>query len=346
MEKEKEIVENVSKEIKKNMIRDRAKKLDEIDDEKWNLVNKENKDMVEEFLSANKHLSPRTLTQYVTCLRQFFWYVYEKLKDKEFYKISKRDFIKYLGYMQDRHLSSSAIGLRKSAVSSFCNYIENIVAEDMEECEKFRNFTRGMPSLAKTKCYEKIAITKDEHELIMKTLEDRKDYLGMAWVATAYNVGARRAELIQFRTEILEQEFNYEDGYILTHNLRGKGKSIEGKIIKYMINEDAYKYMKLWIKNRGYESEYIFTTKYGGKIKPLSVTWANDFCVNVVSKIVGRRINPHLYKSTVVTRLLSEGVDMKLVSEFIAHHESVETTSIYDLRNFEEEKKNIFKKKT
>ena len=36
--------------------------------------------------------------------------------------------MKYMSYMQERGLSSSAISLRKSAISSFCNYIENVVA--------------------------------------------------------------------------------------------------------------------------------------------------------------------------------------------------------------------------
>jgi hypothetical protein len=38
----------------------------------------------------------------------------------------------------------------------------------------------------------------------IKVVEERKDYLGLAWVATALNVGSRRAEIIQFKTEILD----------------------------------------------------------------------------------------------------------------------------------------------
>ena len=81
--------------------------------------------------------------------------------------------------MQDRGLSSSAINLRKSAVSSFCNYIENIVADDMEECRNFRNFTRGMPKVNKTQVYDKIPISKEEYDKIMNYLEERKNYLGL-----------------------------------------------------------------------------------------------------------------------------------------------------------------------
>lgn len=330
-------------EINKNMLRPAAEKLSEITDEMWNKVNEENKSLVEEYLQINKQFSPKTRKQYVTCLRQFFWFVCEKLNNKVFYKISKRDFLKYMSYLQERGLSSSAIGLRKSSVSSFCNYIENVVADDVEEYKTFRNFTRGMPSIAKNKVYNKVAVTEDEYNLLIKTLEEKKNYLGLAWVATAFNVGSRRAEIIQFKTEVLNYPIPEGQSYVLSHIVRGKGSGLDGKPLKYMINLSALKYMKLWVENRDHESDYIFTVKYSGQIKPISECWANDFCKNVLSPILGRRINPHLFKSSCVTHLLEKGVDLKLVSKYVAQHNDTSTTSnFYDLRDFEEEKNNIF----
>ena len=330
--------------INKNRLRDPAKKVDPITDEMWAKINEENRELVEEYLEVNKQLSAKTKKQYTTCLKQFFYFVFEKFKDKPFYKVTKRDFMKYMSYMQERGLSSSAIGLRKSSISSFCNYIENIVMDDVEEYKSFRNFTRGMPPIAKNQVYNKVAITVEEYEKMMEELEDRKNYLGLAWVATAFNVGSRRAEIIQFKTEILEYPIPEGQNYVLSHTVRGKGASTDGKPLKYMINSDALKYMKLWIENRGYESEYIFSVKYGGEIKPISTSWANDFCTNTLSKMLDRRIHPHLFKASAISYLLEKGVDLKVVSKYVAMHEDTSTTSkFYDLRDFEEEKNNIFK---
>ena len=55
-------------------------------------------------------------------------------------------------------------------------------------------------------------------------------YLPLAWVVTAYNVGARRAELIQFKTEMLNYKPVEGANYIISHKVRGKGKSEQGKI--------------------------------------------------------------------------------------------------------------------
>lgn len=318
-----------NKNIDMHMLKSKAEKLPEITDEEFNECNEENVDMFYEFFRNNKQLSPETKKQYQTCLRQFFYFVHTTLRDKPFYKITKRDFINYLGYMQERGLSSSAINLRKSACSSFCNYIENIVADDMEECRNFRNFTRGMPKINKTQVYEKIPISKEEYDKIMQELEKKEDYLGMAWTATAFHIGCRRSEMIQFKTEILDYPIKEGRNYVLSHVVRGKGAGEEGKPLKYMIPLDVLKYWKLWVDKRGYESEYVFTTIHNGEIGHMSKMWANNFCKTVLSPICERRINPHLFKASCVTYMLEQGKDMKLISKYIAHHEDRMRCPVY-----------------
>lgn len=329
--------------INKNMLRDRAEKLPDVTTEMWNKINPEHKMLVEEYLEVSSHLSPKSRVQYTSGLRQFFYWIHEVLNDKPIEKVSKRDFLRYISYLQNHGMSSSGIKFKKAAVSSFNNYIENVVADDEPKYEKFRNFTRGLPAIPSNQVYDKVKITKEEYDLMIETLLEDENYLGVAWVATAFNVGARRAELIQFKTEILDYEIPEGQTYVLSHIVRGKGKSIDGKPLRYMVNMEALKYMKLWVDKREYNHEYIFTTKYNGEIKQMSDEWADYFCKNVLSDILGRRINPHLFKASAISYLLEQGVDMTLVSKYVAHHEDISTTSKhYDLRDFEEEKNKIF----
>lgn len=326
------------------MLRDIAQKLPTVDDEKWALVNEEYRNLVEEFISVQAH-SPKTKGQYKSGLRQFGWYIYKNMNNKPLHKITKRDFLRYMSYLRDtRRMSSSAQGLKKACVSSLCNYIENVVADEDENYRMFRNFTRGLPAITKNKVFNKVKVSYEDYKLIMDTLLDDKNYLGAAWVAFAFNVGARRAEIPQFKSEIVDYPFPEGQNYIMSHIIRLKGAGEDGKQESYMVNEDAIKYIKLWLDNRGYESEYIFTTKYRGEIKPISETWANDFCKETLSNILGRRINPHIFKASCITYLLEvKKVPLELVSKFVAHHENVATTiAHYDLRDFEEEKNKIF----
>ncbi|MDT0700441.1 MULTISPECIES: site-specific integrase [Staphylococcus] len=331
------------------MLRERAKKLPDITDELWEKVDPVYKELVEEYLTS-VDLSTQSKKQYRSALRQFGFFLYDSLNNKPLYKIKKRDAMRYVNFLREhRKMSSSGINLKKSAISAFCQWIENYIADDYEDengelvFETFRNFMKGLPPVVKNQVYQKIKITYDEYRTMMEALEDDENYLGMAWLAVAFNVGARRAEIIQFKTEIVDYEFNDEGGYVLSHNLRGKGRGEDGKVLQYMINEEALLYINLWLDKRGYDSEYIFTVGNEKRNRLMGITWADYFCENVLSPILGRRINPHIFKASCITYLLEEkGLDIKLVSKYIAHHESVETTQIYDLRDFEDERKKIF----
>lgn len=333
----------MSKEIDKNMLRERAKKLPEVTDEMWKLVNDDYRNLVEEFVSVQNH-SPDTKKQYISGLKQFGWYLYDSMNNKPLYKVTKRDFLRYISYLRDsRKMSSSAMGLKKACVSSLCNYIENVVADEDENYKNFRNFTRGLPAIPKNTVYEKVKITYDEYQEMMKVLENDENYLGMAWLATAFNVGARRSEIIQFKTEIVNYPLADDATFVYTHNVRLKGRGEDGKVEPYMMNREALKYINLWLEKRGYDHENIFTIKHGGENVRMSKSWADYFCSNVLSDILGRRINPHLFKASCVTYLLEQGVKLELVSKYVAHHENVATTiAHYDLRDFEEEKNGIF----
>lgn len=332
----------MSKEIEQNMLRKRAQKLPEVTDDMWSQVDQEHRDLVSEFLDANS-FRDKTKKQYHSTLRQFFWWVHTSLNGKKLYKITKRDFIRYQSFLKNRGMSSSGIALKKASVSSLNNYLENIVAEDDPKYKTFRNFTRGLPAIPKTVTYEKVKVTYDDYKLMMDTLEEDENYLGMAWLATAFNVGGRRAELVQFKTEILDYPLSEGQSYVMSHKVFGKGRG-EGKVLEYMVNLEALKYMRIWHEKRGYDHEYIFTTQYGGEPKQISESWADYFCSDVLSDILGRRINPHLFKASCITYLLEvKKIKLELVSKYIAHHKDVSTTiKHYDLRNFEEEKNQIF----
>lgn len=326
------------------MYRDRASKLPDVTDEMWKEVNDDYTLLVDEYLAVENH-SPQTKKQYRSGLRQFGWYLYNSMNNKPLYKVTKRDFLRYMSYLRDdRKLSSSSLKFKKSAVSSLNNYIENTVADDDDNYKSFRNFVRGLPSIPKNQVYKKEKISRSEYEEMMEVLRNDENYLGMAWLAVAFNTGARKSEIIQFKTEILDYDFPEENTFIYSHDIRLKGRSEDGKIDSYMINREAFDYMKMWADKRGYNHEYIFTTGNVDSPNQMSSQWANHLCTEVLSDILGRRINPHLFKASCVTHLLEEGIPLELVSRYVAHHESVATTiAHYDLRDFEEEKNKIFK---
>lgn len=329
--------------INKNMLREVSQKLPEVTDSMWMMVLAEHRELVDEFLEVNAQLSPQSKSQYRSGLRQWIYYIHKHLEDKPLYKITKRDFLKYMSYLQSRNMSSSALSFKKATASSLNNYIETVLVDDDERYSRFRNFTKNLPQIAKNQVYSKSKITKEEYSFIMSTLLAAEDYLGAAWVATSFNVGGRRSETIQFKSEILKYPLSAGQSYVMSHPVRLKGRGTTGKIDQFMVNLEALKYMQLWVSKRGYDHEYIFTVKRGAEIQRMPASWANNFCADKLTPMLGRRINPHLFKSSCITYLLECGVDIALVSKFVAQHENVSTTiSHYDLRDFAEQKAKIF----
>ena len=335
----------LKKEINKNMLRERALKLPTVTEEMYNQCNPENIKVVKEYLEMHPLLSPKTKVQYISGTKQFVYWVHTCLNDKPWYKITKRDFNRYLSYLINRGMSSSGIKFKKSSVSTVCEYVEAILATEEENYATFHNFTKTDMKIPKNYVYNKIAISEDEYKLLIDTLMEDENYEAVAWVACAFNTGARRAGIRGFKTEVIYKDIPEGQEFIMSNIVREKGSSIDGKQVQYMIPIPVLYYIKLWIEKRGYESDYIFTTVYRDEIRQVSLDWADELCKNILSDILQRRINPHLFKASAISYYLNSGMDLKFVSQNIAMHNDISTTSnFYDLRTFENEKNEMFSK--
>lgn len=333
--------------IEKNMVRERSLKLPSVTEEMYLKCNEENRFMVDEFFQMNPQLSPATKTQYASGLRQFLYWIHVSCNDKPLYKIKKRDFNRYMSYLSNRGMSGSGLRFKKSSVSTLCGYIEDVITEDDDflEYKNFRNFTKAFKDIPKNYVYEKIPISKEEYDLLKETLLDDENYLGLAWVVTAFNTGARRGGLRQFETDFVYEEISEGKTFIFTNYVREKGRSEDGKRVRYMANKEVQEYCKLWLEKRDFESKYIFAkkTESSNKVKQISLDWADYFCMETLSDILGRRINPHLFKSSAITYLLEQGKDIKIVSKYVGMHNDLSTTSNhYDLRDMSEEANKLF----
>ena len=212
-------------EINKNMVRERALKLPEVTDEMYNQCNQETREMIQEFFDNKASLSPDTKKQYWSALRQFAFWIHTSCSDKPLYKIKKRDFTRFMSYLVNRGMSSSGLKFKKSACSSLCGYIlDNIVDdEDMVEYQTFRNFTTAFKDIPLNYVYEKIPISEDEYNKLKEVLLGDENYMALAWVVCAFNCGARRGGIAQFKVECVKDGIPEGKTYVLSNKVREKG---------------------------------------------------------------------------------------------------------------------------
>lgn len=313
----------------------------------WSQVNKFNRDMVQEFLDYKIELSAKSKVQYVSCLRIFFWWVKENLKDKDCVEIKKKEFIRYLNYLTNRGLSESAIKMKKSICSSFCNYI---VEYYEDEYPTFRSFVTSSMKVVKTGfVHEKEPLTPEEYNNLCHKLEEMGEWQKLAWVKFSYGTGCRRAESRQLLKEVVnykpqEKEITYvdENGVeqrgisksYLTHTIRCKGPSIVGKQRQLKFGQDEMDALRKWVEERGDDDcLYMFVIKDSTGVRQVSETTFNDWCSGLLTDIVGRRVNPHLFRESRATNLVVYDHKSSKVAQKLLGHESVETTeSAYIIR--------------
>ena len=329
-----------------------AKHSDEITDEMWNSVNKFNRDMVQEFLENQTHLSKKTLIQYESGLKIYFNWVKENLNDKNCVEIKKKEYLKYQNYLTRRGLSESAIKFKKSCVSAFNNYIMFMYEE---EYPTFRNYvTSEMRVVSTGYVHEKQPLTPDEYVKLCKVLEEKEDWQKLAYVMFSYSTGCRRAEARQLLKEITDykpqkkivkvlddngDEIEKESIAYKTHDIRCKGRSVVGKVRKLQFGEDVMFAIKKWLEVRGEDDcEYVFVTKKNNEYKQVSEITFNQWCTNIFSKIIGRRIHPHLFRESRATNLVVfEGKSLETAQKLLGHESSETTSKHYVIRDDEDD---------
>jgi site-specific recombinase XerD len=321
-------------------------RLVDITDEQWASVNPENRKMVEEFLLESVQLSNQTLKQYTSALRIYFWYIHENCGDKSFHAIKSLDFLKYQNFLTRKGLSSSAVKLKRSVVSSFNGYVELYYLEDFPS---FRNYiSKKIPNPAPVLINAKEPLTLDEYRKLCEELEKREMWQQLAYLKFSFSTGCRRAEVIQLLKEIVNYEPKVSDVEItndkgekvivksrsyFTHDIRCKGRGKAGKVRKLQFDQDAMDAIIKWLSVRGNdECPYVFVTKHPGCINQVAPETLNGWCSGMFGDIVGRRVHPHLFRETRATSLVMEqGKDIKVVQKLLGHQSSA-TSEIYVIR--------------
>lgn len=131
---------------------DSIEKLPEVTEEEIQKFHPFNKEIMEEFLQQ-QHLSPATIDQYRSGLGIFFRFVHDKCNNLPLYELKPRHALMYQNFLLSRGLSSNAVKVKRSVVSSLCGYVEVYRGD---EYPLFRNiYNKQIPNPPKALVREK-----------------------------------------------------------------------------------------------------------------------------------------------------------------------------------------------
>ncbi len=290
--------------------------------EKIAQINPENSYLKKEFLEYLTSIdrSKGTIAQYSSDLDIFFCWNLDSNNNKEFIKITKREFAKFQNHaLNEWKWSSNRIRRVKSALSSLSNFIENIMDEE-EGYEGYRSVIRKIESPVKEAAREKTVFESEELQALLDHLVEKKKYKQACMLALAMYSGRRKAELPRFKVSYFDEEnVIFGSLYKTPEKVTTKGRGSKGKLLNlYVLKKPFDPYLQLWLKQReeeGIESEWLFPlaedpTK---QMKPETMdSWKDSF-----TKFLGKDFYWHSLRHFFTTSLSENNIPSAVIQDIV-----------------------------
>lgn len=303
--------------------------------DKLELINKENKELLEEFVEYLKSTdkSDGTIKGYISDIQIFFAWLFENAKNKSFVDINKRDVMRYQNYLINTlQCSPNRTRRLKASLSSLSNFIENI----LDDCyPDFRNIINKIPAPVKETVREKTVLEDDEVQALLDFLVSKKQYQKACILALAWASGSRKSELLRFKVDYFKDEnIIYGSLYKTPEKIKTKGRGKMGKLLhKYVLINKFKPYLDLWLKQReelGLDFEYLFICKDAkGNYKEMTDVAPLDRYSEQFTKFLNKPFYFHCMRHNFTTQLSKSGIPHHVIKEIVGWS-SLDMVQLYD----------------
>jgi len=282
-----------------------------------------------DYLEIEKGLSDKTQENYKRFLNKFFkWLVANRLDNLTPCQLTVDHIWQYRVYLS-RHVNLiTKKNLKKSTQNYYLIALRSLLEFFIEK--KINSLSPTLIKLAKDKGDKEIKFLNLEQIEKLLLSPDINKIIGLrdrAILESLFSTGLRVAELINLNQEqfkIKEQTKNLEISII------GKGN----KIRTVYFSERAVQWLKKYLEKRKDLDKALFINYKRGEEKKDNqrrlTTKSIEDIVKKYIKIAGLPImaTPHTIRHSYATDLLTQGVDLRMVQEFLGH-KNIITTQIY-----------------
>ncbi len=282
-----------------------------------------------DYLEIEKGLSSKTQENYSRFLNRFFLWLRENNLDKigpE--KLTDNHLLKYRVHLSRHTDPKTKKTLKKSTQNYYLIALRSLLEYFIE-----RNIPSLPPDkikLAKDKSDKEVkflSLSQIEKLLLAPNIETKIGLRDRVILEVLFSTGLRVAELTALNTEQFRINENTKD---LEISVIGKGS----KVRTIYFSNRATKWLRIYLNKRQDMDPALFINYKPGIEKTSDsrrlTTKSVEEIVKKYVKIVGLPIitTPHTLRHSYATDLLSNGVDLRLVQEFLGH-QNIATTQIY-----------------
>jgi len=282
-----------------------------------------------DYIEIEKGLSSKTQENYTRFLTKFFnWLILVKLDRLSPHELTPEHVWQYRVYLS-RHLDPrTKRPLKKTTQNYYLIALRSLLDFFVEK--KIASLSPSQVKLAKDKADKEIKFLKlDQIEKLLlapdiSTVGGLRD---RAIMETLFSTGLRVAELVSLNRDQFKIQTTTKD---LEVAILGKGS----KIRTVYFSERATLWLKKYLEKRHDFDEALFINyKPGAGKTEESRRLTTKSIENIVKKYIiltGLPVmaTPHTLRHSYATDLLGQGVDLRLVQEFLGHR-NIATTQIY-----------------
>ena len=301
-------------------------------------VNEDNIYLMKEFLDYLKSIdrARTTIYQYEQDLNIFWTWNLLSNGNKEFIKITKREFAKFQNHaINEWQWSPKRTRRVKSVLSSLSNFIENILDEE-DEFAGYRSVIKKIENPVNEVVREKTIFEADEMQKLLDYLVESKQYMKACVLALAIYSGRRKAEIPRFKVSYFyDENVMFGSLYKTPEKVTTKGRGSKGKLLYlYVLKNQFDPYLKLWLEERerlGITSEWLFPLKIGTE-------WDNDKQMNTsmmdgwtdgFTKFLGKDFYWHSLRHMFTTQLSQNNIPSSVIQEIIGW-DSADMVNLYN----------------
>lgn len=268
--------------------------------------------------------SPKTIESYVGDVEGFQKYLTEKAVDTS-QPLSRFSFVRYKQHLLDNEYAIATINKKINSLKVYNDFLQKkgMVSESYIQLKRDRvQIAAGSEQIV-------TALSEEQVEKLLFYLEDhtkvsqRNKLIAYLLLYT----GVRVSELVSIKLSDI-------DYLASTLTVRGKG----GKIREISLRQDVVHLIRSYVKeerlkSKFKDSEYLLLSQRAPKVHRDAI---RDWLANI-SKELGFKLHPHLFRHTFCTRLLKKGVDLTTVSK-LAGHSTVNMTAKFYIQTTRQEK--------
>jgi len=279
-----------------------------------------------DWLEIEKGLSSKSQENYVRFLKKFLdWLKINNLEDLKPYQLTPEHIWKYRVFLSRQYLPKTRKPLKKStqnyyliALRSFLNYFadRDILSLPAEKIKLARDKGERQVRFLNLEQLEKLFSAPNISKV--QGLRDR------AILETLFSTGMRIAELVALNREQIKIKSGMKE---LELSIIGKGERLR----TVYFSERALIWLKKYLETRQDKEKALFInyrSKKGAsrRLTPRSI----EKNIKKYAILAGLPLTttPHVMRHSFSTDLLSQGVDIRTLQEFLGH-KSIAATQIY-----------------